>query len=91
MSIHWKTDAEAVVPIFWPGDRENWLIGKGPDAGKDWKQTDKSEAKDDMVNSITDSVDIILSKLWEIVEDRKALHAAVHEWQRIGHNLVTEQ
>ena len=43
------------------------------------------------LDSITDSVDIILSKLWEIVEDRKALHAAVHEWQRIGHNLVTEQ
>ena len=49
MSIHWKTDAEAVVPIFWPGDRGNWLIGKGPDAGNDWKQMDKSAAKDDMV------------------------------------------
>ena len=43
------------------------------------------------LDSITDSVDIILSKLLEIVEDRKALHATVHEWQRTGHDLVTEQ
>ena len=49
MSIHWKTDAEAVVAIPWPGDGENWLIGKDPDAGKDWRQMGKSAAKDDMV------------------------------------------
>ena len=32
-----KTDAEAEVPILWPPDAENRLIGKAPDAGKDWK------------------------------------------------------
>ena len=33
-----RTDAEAKAPIFWPTDAKNWLIGKDPDAGKDWKQ-----------------------------------------------------
>ena len=43
------------------------------------------------LNSITDSVDVNLSKLWEIVEDRGAWRAAVHGLQRAGHNLATEQ
>ena len=35
-----KTDAEveAEAPILWPPDTKNWLIGKDPDAGKDWEQ-----------------------------------------------------
>ena len=33
-----RTDAEAEAPIFWPPDMENWLTGKDPDAGKDWRQ-----------------------------------------------------
>ena len=33
-----KTDAEAEAPIFWPPDAKSWLIGKDPDAGKDWGQ-----------------------------------------------------
>ena len=43
------------------------------------------------LDSITDSVDMILSKPWETVKDRGAWHAAVHGGQRVGHNLVTEQ
>ena len=31
-----RTDAEAEAPILWPPDEKNWLIGKDPDAGKDW-------------------------------------------------------
>ena len=33
-----RTDAEAETPILWPPDVKNWLIGKYPDAGKDWRQ-----------------------------------------------------
>ena len=33
-----RTDAEAETPILWPFDVKNWLIGKDPDAGKDWGQ-----------------------------------------------------
>ena len=44
-----RTDAEAHTPILWPLDVKNWLIGKDPDAGKDWKQEEKGTAKDEMV------------------------------------------
>ena len=39
-----KTDAEAETPILWPFDVKNWLIGKDPDAGKDWRQEEKGTA-----------------------------------------------
>ena len=42
-----KTDAEA--PVLWPPDAKNWLIGKEPDAGKDWRQEEKGTIEDDMV------------------------------------------
>ena len=32
-----STDAEVETPILWPPDVKNWLIGKDPDAGKDWR------------------------------------------------------
>ena len=42
-----KTDAEALV--LWPPDEKNWLIGKDPDAGKDWRQEEKGTIDDEMV------------------------------------------
>ena len=44
-----KTDAEAEAPIFWPSDVKNWLIGKDPDAGKDWRQEEKGITEDEVV------------------------------------------
>ena len=41
-----RTDAEAEAPILWPPDVKNWLIGKDPDAGKDWRQ---ERREDEMV------------------------------------------
>ena len=44
------------------------------------------------LDSITDAMDMNLSKLWEIVEDRRGWHSAVHGVaKRVGHDLVTEQ
>ena len=43
------------------------------------------------LNSVIGSLDMHLSKLWEIMEDRGAWRAAVHGLQRVGHNLATEQ
>ena len=43
-----RTDAEAEAPIFWPPNMKNWLFGKGPDAGKDWRQKNKGMAQDEM-------------------------------------------
>ena len=44
-----RSDAEAETPIPWPPDAKNWLIGKGPDAGKDWRQEEKGMTEDEMV------------------------------------------
>ena len=53
------------------------LIGKDSDTGKDGRQKEKRVAEDEIV-SITDSKYMNLSKLWEIVKDREAWHAAVN-------------
>ena len=45
----WRTDAEAEATILWPPDAKNWLIGKDPDAGKDWGQEEKATTEDEMV------------------------------------------
>ena len=44
-----RTDAEAETPIVWPPDAKNWLIGKDPDAGNDWRQEEKRMTEDEMV------------------------------------------
>ena len=44
-----RTDVEAETPILWPPDVKNWLIGKDPDAGKDWKWEEKGTTEDEMV------------------------------------------
>ena len=44
-----RTDAEAETPIFWPPDVTKWLIGKDPDAGKDWRPKKKGMKEDEMV------------------------------------------
>ena len=44
-----RTDAEAETPILWPPDAKNWLIGKDPDAGKDWGREEKGTIEDEMV------------------------------------------
>ena len=55
------------------------LTGKDPDAGKEWGQEEKGMTERmRWLNSISDPVDMNLSKLWETLEDRGAWHAAVH-------------
>ena len=44
-----RTDAEAETPIFWPPNAKNWLIGKDPDAEKDWRREEKGRTEDEMV------------------------------------------
>ena len=44
-----RTDAEAEALILWSPNVKHWLIGKEPDAGKDWRQKEQGTAEDDMV------------------------------------------
>ena len=44
-----RTDAETEAPKFWPPDVKSWLIGKDPDAGKDWRWEEKGTTEDEMV------------------------------------------
>ena len=44
-----RTDAEAEAPILWPPDSKKQLIGKDPDAGKDWRQEEKETSEDERV------------------------------------------
>ena len=67
-----RTDVDAEPPILWPPDAKNWLIGKDPDAGKDWGQEEKGTKEDEMVGWHH------WHQLRELVMDREAWCAAVH-------------
>ena len=78
--------------LLWPPDVKCRLIGKYPDGGKDWGQEETGGQRMRWLNSITTSVDMNLSKLWQ-TKDREA-SATVHgvtesqtqlsEWTRIS-------
>ena len=77
MKLHiWKGDAEA--PILWPPDAKSQLTRKDPDAGKDWGPEEKEWQRMRWMDGITDSVDMHLSKLGEVVKEREDWYAALH-------------
>ena len=74
----WKTDAEAKALILWPPDAKSWLIGKDLVLGKTESERRSRDQRMRWFDSITDSMVMNLSKLWETVEDRETWYATVH-------------
>ena len=73
-----RTDAKAETPVLWPPHEKSWLIGKDPDAGRDWGQEEKGTTEDEMAGWHTDLMQMSLGELQELVMDREAWRATIH-------------
>ena len=91
LNIHWRTDAEAEVPILWPGHlmqradslQKTLMLGKVEGQGRRGQQRMR------WLDGIADSMGMSLSKFQEILKDREPDVLHFMEFQRVGHGLVT--
>ena len=83
-----KTEAEAEAPVLWPPDAKNWLTGKDPDAGKDWRQEERGMTEDEMTSLTRWTWVWASSRSWCWTGKPGMLQSMGS--QTVGHNWVTE-
>ena len=85
-----RTDAEANTPILWPLHVKSWLIGKDPDAGRDWRQEEKGTTEDEMAGW-HHQLDGHEFEWTPVVGDGQGGLACCDSWGcRVGHDWATE-
>ena len=89
-----RTDAAAEVPTVWPPDARSWLTGESLMLGKMEGRRRRGRQRMKWLDSITDSMNMSLSRLWEMVKDRvswcTAVHGVAKSWTRLSYWTTTE-
>ena len=85
-----RVDVEAETPILWPPYVQSWLIWKYLILGKSEGRRRRRWQRMKWLDCVTDSMDISLGKLQDLVMDTKSWHAAVRGSQRVGQDWVIE-
>ena len=73
-----RNDAKAETPVLWPSHAQSWLIGKDPNAGRDWGQEEKGATEDEMAGWHHRLGGHEFEWTQELVMDREAWRAAIH-------------